>query len=92
MYIKDENFDRTRPMYESIIQIVTYVLNALIIILACMQVFDVWDKAIQVFEPLVGVNCILLSILQYRTNKKMFYVNLFLGIFMLVVAAFILLK
>lgn len=91
MYIKDENFERTRPVYQSVIKIITYVLNALILILACMQVFEVWDKAIHVFEPLIGVNCILYSVLYYRTNKKMFYVNLLFGIFILVVAAFILL-
>ena len=87
MKIKDWN-KKTIPF--KILTIFGLIISVTIVVLALMQIFNVWDKAINVFEPLLGVLMIIQAIENWKTNRLTAYFSLFVAIFMFLVAIIIL--
>lgn len=88
MKLKDWN-KKTLPF--KILTILGLIISITIIALAFMQIFNVWDKAINVFEPLLGILMIIQAIENWKTNRSTAYFSLFVAIFIFVVAIIILL-
>ena len=87
MKIKDWN-KKTIPF--KILTIFGLIISITIVVLALMQIFNVWDKAINVFEPLLGVLMIIQAIENWKTNRATAYFSLFVAIFIFIVAIIIL--
>ena len=87
MKIKDWN-KKTIPF--KILTIFGLIISVTIVVLALMQIFNVWDKAINVFEPLLGVLMIIQAIENWKTNRLTAYFSLFVAIFIFIVAIIIL--
>ena len=87
MKIKDWN-KKTIPF--KILTIFGLIISVTIVVLALMQIFNVWDKAINVFEPLLGVLMIIQTIENWKTNRLTAYFSLFVAIFIFIVAIIIL--
>ena len=87
MKIKDWN-KKTIPFKN--LTIFGLIISVTIVVLALMQIFNVWDKAINVFEPLLGVLMIIQAIENWKTNITTAYLSLFVAIFIFIVAIIIL--
>ena len=87
MKLKDWN-KKTIPF--KILTILGLIISVTIIVLALMQIFNIWDKAINVFEPLLGVLMIIQTIENWKTNRLIAYFSLFVAIFIFLVAIIIL--
>lgn len=87
MILKDWN-KKTVPF--KILTIVGLIISVTIIVLAFIQIFNVWDKAFNVFEPLLGVLMIIQAIENWKANKSIAYFSLFVAIFIFIVAIIIL--
>ena len=87
MKLKDWN-KKTIPF--KILTIFGLIISISIIVLALMQIFNIWDKAINVFEPLLGVLMIIQAIENWKTNRLTAYFSLFVAIFIFLVAIIIL--
>ena len=87
MKIKDWD-KKTMPF--KILTIFGLIISITIIVLSLMQIFNIWDKAINVFEPLLGVLMIIQAIENWKTNRATAYFSLFVAIFMFLVAIIIL--
>lgn len=87
MKLKDWN-KKTLPF--KTLTILGLIISITIIALAFMQIFNVWDKAINVFEPLLGILMIIQAIENWKTNRSTAYFSLFVAIFIFVVAIIIL--
>ena len=87
MKLKDWN-KKTIPF--KILTIFGLIISITIVVLALMQIFNVWDKAINVFEPLLGVLMIIQAIENWKTNRTTAYLSLFVAIFIFIVAIIIL--
>ena len=87
MILKDWN-KKTAPF--KILTIVGLIISVTIIVLSFIQIFNVWDKAINVFEPLLGVLMIIQAIENWKANKSIAYFSLFVAIFIFIVAIIIL--
>lgn len=87
MKLKDWN-KKTTPF--KILTILGLIISLTIIVLAFMQIFNIWDKAINVFEPLLGALMIIQAIENWQTNRSTAYFSLFVAIFMFIVAIIIL--
>lgn len=87
MILKDWN-KKTVPF--KILTIVGLFISVTIIVLSFIQIFNVWDKAINVFEPLLGVLMIIQAIENWKANKSIAYFSLFVAIFIFIVAIIIL--
>ncbi|WP_312072264.1 DUF3953 domain-containing protein [Anaerotignum propionicum] len=73
-------------MHEKIGSILGSICSVGIIILASLQLLDIWDKAIYIFEPLLGVLMVTQGILQWRKNKTVAVFSLCVAIFIFIVA------
>lgn len=89
MKLKDWN---KKTIFSKILTIFGLIISITIIILALMQIFNVWDKAINVFEPLLGVLMLIQAIENWKTNRLTAYLSLFVAIFMFIVASIILFR
>ncbi|MFA9377984.1 MAG: hypothetical protein ACERKZ_14700 [Lachnotalea sp.] len=58
-----------KTVTEKIFNALQILMTIFIIFFGSLQIFDVWDKAINVLEPLLGVVMILMF-LQYRKYSK----------------------
>ena len=73
-------------MHEKIASILGSICSVCIIILASLQLLDIWHKAIYIFEPLVGVLMVTQGVLQWRKNKTVAVFSLCVAIFIFIVA------
>lgn len=87
MKLKDWNKKAT---FSKILTILGLIISITVIVLALMQIFNVWDKAINVFEPLLGVLMLIQAIENWKTNRSTAYFSLFVAIFMFIVSIIIL--
>lgn len=69
-----------------ILTILGLIISITIIFLSLLQIFNAWDKAINVFEPLLGVLMLIQTIENWKTNKSIAYFSLFVAFFIFVVA------
>lgn len=87
MKLKDWN---KKTISSKILTIFGLIISITIIVLALMQIFNVWDKAINVFEPLLGVLMLIQAIENWKTNRSTAYFSLFVAIFLFIVSIIIL--
>ena len=87
MKLKDWN-EKTIPF--KILTIFGLIISVTIIVLALMQIFNIWDKAINVFEPLLGILMLIQAIENWKTNRATAYFSLFIAIFIFLIAIIIL--
>lgn len=80
-----------KSLSSKVLTIITLIISISVIVLALMQIFNIWDNAINVFEPLLGVLMVIQAIENWHTNKSVAYVSLFTAIFIFIVAIIILL-
>ncbi len=70
--------------------IIGLAVSVAIIVLSLLQLFNIWDNAINVFEPLVGILMLIQALENWKTNKAVAYFSLFVAIFVLIVSIIIL--
>ncbi len=87
MIFKDWN-EKTLPL--KILTMIGFIISITVIFLSLMQIFDIWDKAINVFEPLLGVLMLIQTIENWKTNRSTAYFSLFVAIFIFIVSIMIL--
>lgn len=87
MKLKDWNKKTTSS---KILTILGLIISITIIVLALMQIFNICSKAINVFEPLLGVLMLIQAIENWKTNRSAAYFSLFVAIFMFIVSIIIL--
>ena len=76
---------------EKILRIGTAVLSPAVICLAALQLLGVWENAILVYEPLMGIILLLQTIQYWNKDRKVAVFQLCAALFVLAVAAYILL-
>ncbi|MDV4150861.1 DUF3953 domain-containing protein [Clostridium sp. AL.422] len=74
---------------KKVLSIISVICSIIIIVLACMQIFGIWENAINVFEPLLGVVLLIQAIQNWKKNKVVAIVNLCAAIFIFLVWIFI---
>ncbi len=73
-----------------ILNVIAFIISIIVIILSLMQIFNIWDKAINIFEPLLGILMLIQAIENWKNNKLTAYFSLFVAIFIFVFAIIIL--
>lgn len=76
---------------EKMLRIGTAVLSPVVICLAVLQLLGVWENAILVFEPLMGIILLLQSVQYWDRDRKVAVLQLCAALFVLGVAVYILL-
>lgn len=86
---KNKDIKNGKQTYEKVLFIVGCICSISIIILASMQLLGIWEKAINVFEPLVVVLMLIQTIQNWKKNRPVAIVSLCAGIFIFIVAVLI---
>ena len=74
------------PLIHKIITVVSIIIALSVVVLAILQVFDIWIQAINLCVPLMGVNLLCQTYIQWNTSRKTAYFSLACAAFIFVCA------
>ena len=72
------------PLSHKIITVGSVIVSLAVVVLAILQIFDVWDQAINVFMPLMGVTMLCQSYMQWNNSRKVAYFSIGTAAFILI--------
>ena len=64
------------PTSYKIVTIISILASLSVVVLAVLQMFDVWEQAINVYMPLMGVTMLCQSYMQWNNNRKVAYFSI----------------
>lgn len=74
---------------EKVLYGISAICSISIIILAYMQLFSIWENAINVVEPFLGILMLIQAIHNWKKNKVVAIFYLFVSIFIFLVCIFV---
>lgn len=83
---KIRNVWSEKQTYEKVLFVMNMICSISIIILACMQILDIWRAAVIVYEPLLGVLMLIQAIQNWKKNKVLAIFSLCAAIFIFLVS------
>ena len=72
------------PLSHKIITVGSVIVSLAVVVLAILQIFDVWDQAINIFMPLMGVTMLCQSYMQWNNSRKVAYFSIGTAAFILI--------
>lgn len=64
------------PLTHKIVTAASIIVAISVIVLAILQMFDIWTQAINLCVPLMGVNLLCQTYIQWNTSRKNAYFSL----------------
>ena len=64
------------PLSHKIITVFSVIVSLSVVTLAILQMFDIWTQAINLCIPLMGVNLLCQTYIQWNTSRKTAYFSL----------------
>ena len=64
------------PLSHKIITVFSVIVSLAIVTLAILQIFEIWTQAINLCVPLMGVNLLCQTYIQWNTSRKTAYFSL----------------
>ena len=77
---------KNAPLLQKVVTIISVLASLSVVVLAVLQIFDVWDQAINVFMPLMGVTMLCQSYMQWNNIRKVAYVSIGTAVFIFICA------
>ena len=71
---------------QKIVTVLSIIVAISVIVLAILQMFDIWTQAINLCVPLMGVNLLCQTYMQWNTSRKTAYFSLGCAVFVFVCA------
>ena len=64
------------PLSHKIITVFSVMVSLAVVTLAILQIFEIWTQAINLCIPLMGVNLLCQTYIQWNTSRRSAYVSL----------------
>ena len=64
------------PLLHKVVTIISVLASLSVVVLAVLQIFDVWDQSINVFMPLMDVTMLCQAYMQWNTSRKVAYFSI----------------
>ena len=64
------------PPLHKVITVFSVIVSLAVVTLAVLQIFDIWTQAINLCIPLMGVNMLCQTYMQWNTSRKTAYFSL----------------
>ena len=64
------------PTLHKVITIFSVIVSLAVVILAVLQIFDIWTQAINLCIPMMGVSMLCQTYMQWHTSRKAAYFTL----------------
>ena len=61
---------KAAPLMHKIVTVVSIIVALLVVALAILQMFDIWTQAINLCVPLMGVNLLCQTYIQWNKSRK----------------------
>ena len=74
------------PLLHKIVTIVSILTNLSVFVLAVLQMFDIWNQAINIYVPLMGITMLCQAYIQWNTSRKFAYFSIGTAIFVFICA------
>ena len=74
------------PLLHKVVTIISILASLCVVVLAVLQIFDVWEQAINVFMPLMGVTMLCQSYMQWNNSRKIAYFSIGTAAFIFICA------
>ena len=74
------------PLLHKVVTIISVLASLSVVVLAVLQMFNVWDQAINVFMPLMGVTMLCQSYMQWSNSRKVAYFSMGTAVFIFICA------
>ena len=74
------------PPLHKVITVFSVIVSLAVVTLAVLQIFDIWTQAINLCIPLMGVNLLCQTYMQWNTSRKTAYFSLGCAVFVLACA------
>ena len=69
------------PPLHKVITVFSVIVSLAVVTLAVLQIFDIWTQAITLCIPLMGVNLLCQTYMQWNTSRKTAYFSLGCAVF-----------
>ena len=69
------------PMLHKVVTVFSVIVSLAVVTLAILQMFDIWTQAINLCVPLMGVNLLCQTYIQWNTSRKTAYFSLGCAVF-----------
>lgn len=69
------------PLSHKIITVFSVIVSLAVVMLAVLQILDIWTQAINLCIPLMGVNLLCQTYTQWNTSRKTAYFSLGCAVF-----------
>ena len=69
------------PPLHKVITVFSVIVSLAVVTLAVLQIFDIWTQAINLCIPLMGVNMLCQTYMQWNTSRKTAYFSLGCAVF-----------
>ena len=69
------------PLSHKIITVFSVIVSLAVVTLAILQIFEIWTQAINLCVPLMGVNLLCQTYMQWNTSRKTAYFSLGCAVF-----------
>ena len=69
------------PPLHKVITVFSVIVSLAVATLAVLQIFDIWTQAINLCIPLMGVNLLCQTYMQWNTSRKTAYFSLGCAVF-----------
>lgn len=74
------------PLLYKVVTIISVLTSLSVVVLAVLQMFDIWEQAINVFMPLMGVTMLCQSYMQWNNSRKVAYFSIGTAVFIFICA------
>lgn len=74
------------PLLHKVVTIASMLISLAVIILAILQIFDIWTQAVNVLVPLTGVTMLCQAYTQWNISRKVAYFSIGVAVFVFVCA------
>lgn len=75
---------------EKILTVLGLICSISIIILAVLQILDIWNRTIDLIEILLGVLMLIQTIQNWKRNREVAFISLAAAIFIFLISIFVL--
>ena len=69
-----------------VVFVISIISSLAVIVLAVLQIFDIWNQAINISMPLMGVTMLCQAYMQWNNSRKVAYFSLGTAAFIFVCA------
>ena len=67
---------KNAPLLQKVVTIISIIASLSVVVLAVLQIFDVWKQAINICVPMMGVTMLCQSYMQWDTSRKVAYFSI----------------